>query len=100
MQKQRVVITGMGMLSPLAVGVEETWAKLIKGESGIRKIDRFDASEYPVQIAGQVPGADEEHGFNAEEFIGKKDMKKNVSFYPIRYESNRRSFKNGWSRKC
>tara|TARA_Y100001960_G_scaffold67037_1_gene70764 strand:- start:6031 stop:7290 length:1260 start_codon:yes stop_codon:yes gene_type:complete len=80
MQKQRVVITGMGMLSPLAVGVEETWAKLIKGESGIRKIDRFDASEYPVQIAGQVPGADEEHGFNAEEFIGKKDMKKMSRF--------------------
>ena len=80
MQKHRVVVTGMGVLSPLGVGVEPTWGKLIKGQSGIRKIDRFDVSDYAVQIAGQVPGATEEHGFNAEEFIGKKDMKKMSRF--------------------
>ncbi|HAG52267.1 MAG TPA: beta-ketoacyl-[acyl-carrier-protein] synthase II [Alphaproteobacteria bacterium] len=80
MQKQRVVITGMGLVSPLGVGVEPTWGKLIKGQSGIRRIDRFDPTDYAVQIAGQVPGADEEDGFNAEEFIGKKDMKKMSRF--------------------
>lgn len=80
MQKHRVVITGMGALTPLAVGVEPTWGKLIKGQSGIKRIDRFDPTDYAVQIAGQVPGADEEYGFNAEEFIGKKDMKKMSRF--------------------
>jgi 3-oxoacyl-[acyl-carrier-protein] synthase II len=80
MQKHRVVITGMGALTPLAVGVEPTWGKLIKGESGIRKITRFDTADYAVQIAGQVPSENEEFGFNAEEFIGKKDMKKMSRF--------------------
>jgi 3-oxoacyl-[acyl-carrier-protein] synthase II len=80
MQKQRVVITGLGVVSPLGVGIDATWKRLINGESGIRKIDRFDPEGFSVQIAGQVPSADEPYGFNAEEFIGKKDMRKMARF--------------------
>lgn len=52
---RRVVVTGLGMVSPLAVGAQESWEKLIAGESGIRKIVSFDVSDLSSQIAGQVP---------------------------------------------
>ena len=54
---RRVVVTGMGMVTPLGCGVEATWRRLIAGESGIRKIDRFEASDIPCRIAGMVPMA-------------------------------------------
>ncbi|MCP4354898.1 MAG: beta-ketoacyl-ACP synthase II [Proteobacteria bacterium] len=80
MQKQRVVITGLGVVSPLGADLDSTWSKLIKGQSGIRRIDRFDPTDFAVQIAGQVPSADEKDGFNAAEFIGKKNMKRMARF--------------------
>jgi len=52
--RRRVVITGVGAVTPLGLSAEETWRGLIAGESGIRRIERFDASELPVQIAGEV----------------------------------------------
>ena len=52
--KRRVVITGMGAVTPLAVGVEESWKKLCAGESGIKKITQFDASLLKCQVAGEV----------------------------------------------
>ncbi len=57
---RRVVVTGLGMVSPLAVGVEKNWKKLLNGESGLQSIDYFDASAYSCQIAGQVPRSDAE----------------------------------------
>lgn len=80
MDKKRVVITGLGIVSPLGVGVDITWNKLINGVSGIRRIDRFDPTDFSVQIAGQVPLAGEPDGFDAEEFLGKKDMRKMARF--------------------
>ncbi|KAF7148448.1 hypothetical protein RHSIM_Rhsim03G0209300 [Rhododendron simsii] len=53
--KKRIVITGMGLVSVLGNDVDTFYNKLLNGESGIRRIDRFDVSDYPVQIAGQVP---------------------------------------------
>ena len=54
MSKRRVVVTGMGMLSPLAASVEGTWQRMLKGESGIAPIQGFDASTYTTRFAGEV----------------------------------------------
>lgn len=66
MKKKRVVITGLGAVSPLGIGVEATWKRIIAGDSGITRITKFDASNLPSQIAGEVKG------FNPEEFMSAK----------------------------
>ena len=58
MAKRRVVITGMGMLSPLGLNVEDSWRAICAGESGIALVDSFDTTEFPAKIAGQVKGFD------------------------------------------
>ncbi len=63
---RRVVITGMGLITPLGIGVENTWAALCAGKSGIVEITRFDASDHQTKIAAEVKD------FNAEDFIPKK----------------------------
>ncbi len=70
MEKRRVVVTGVGLLTPLGVGVEESWSGLIQGKSGIKKITHFDASAFPTQIAGEI------EGFNPENYIEPKEIKK------------------------
>lgn len=67
---RRVVVTGLGVVSPLGTGTEKNWSAITSGKSGIGKITRFDASELPSQIAGEV------RDFNAEDFIDKKEIKK------------------------
>ena len=67
---RRVVITGVGAVSPLGCGNAKNWDALTSGKSGIGLITRFDASDMPVKIAGEVPD------FNAEEYIDKKEIKK------------------------
>jgi 3-oxoacyl-[acyl-carrier-protein] synthase II len=67
---RRVVITGVGAVSPLGTGNAANWDALVKGQSGIGLITRFDASDMPVKVAGEVKG------FNAEDFIDKKEIKK------------------------
>ncbi len=68
--ERRVVITGVGLVTPLAVGTEETWAALCAGESGIGEITRFDTSAFQTKIAGEVKG------FKAEDFLPKKEAKR------------------------
>ena len=68
--KKRVVITGMGIVSPLGIGIDENWQALCQGKSGIGPITRFDTTEYPAKIAGEVKN------FNPEEYVDKKDLKK------------------------
>lgn len=77
---RRVVVTGIGLVTPLASGAEATWNKLLAGKSGIRRIDRFDVSDLPAQIAGLVPPADEPDGFNPDNYITGKDQKKMDTF--------------------
>ncbi|MBI3398101.1 MAG: beta-ketoacyl-ACP synthase II [Deltaproteobacteria bacterium] len=72
--KRRVVVTGMGIISPMGTGIEKNWKGIVEGKSGIRRITRFDVSNFPVQIAGEVPD------FNPEEFIEKKEIKKMDTF--------------------
>ncbi len=70
-EQRRVVITGLGLVSPLGTGVQNNWEELITGRSGIRRIDRFPNTEtFPSRIAGQV------QGFRAEDFIEAKEIKK------------------------
>jgi 3-oxoacyl-[acyl-carrier-protein] synthase II len=54
--RRRVVVTGIGCVTPLGIGVDQTWSAALAGHSGVRRITRFDASEFPSQIAGEVPG--------------------------------------------
>ncbi len=58
MEIRRVVITGMGVVAPNGIGIENFWDSLVHGQSGIRKITRFDASSYLSQIAGEVQNFD------------------------------------------
>jgi 3-oxoacyl-[acyl-carrier-protein] synthase II len=74
---RRVVVTGMGIASPLGVGVEHVWQRLIAGDSGIGAIQSFDTTELPAKIAGQVPaGLRETGGLSLNEWIPVKDQKK------------------------
>lgn len=70
MAKRRVVITGMGMLTPLGNTVESTWDNLLKGKSGIRSVDHFDTSAFATRFAGLV------NDFNVETDISRKEAKK------------------------
>ncbi|MGA2462910.1 MAG: beta-ketoacyl-[acyl-carrier-protein] synthase family protein [Thermodesulfobacteriota bacterium] len=58
MEKRRVVITGMGVVAPNGIGIENFWDSLVHGRSAVRKITRFDASTYPCQVAAEVPNFD------------------------------------------
>jgi 3-oxoacyl-[acyl-carrier-protein] synthase II len=74
---RRVVVTGLGLVTPLACGVEATWKRLIAGESGLGAIQSFDVSDLPAKIAGQVPlGETSEGRFNADDWVPHKDQKK------------------------
>jgi 3-oxoacyl-[acyl-carrier-protein] synthase II len=67
---RRVVVTGVGLVSPLGVGTEQTWRAILEGRSGIGPITAFDASGFPSRIAGEVKG------FEPEKFIERKELKR------------------------
>ncbi len=85
---RRVVVTGMGLLTPLGIGVEETWRSLVAGKSGITEITRFDASQYNTQIAGEVKG------FRAEDFLPQKDAKRTQNFIAFAIAATRMALEN------
>ncbi|MEW9667600.1 beta-ketoacyl-ACP synthase II [Ammoniphilus sp. 3BR4] len=72
--KNRVVITGMGVISPIGKSVEEFWENLLAGKSGVDHITAFDVSDYPTRIAAEVKD------FNPEEFMDKKEVKRTDRF--------------------
>lgn len=72
--RRRVVVTGVGLVSPLAVGTAPTWQGLLAGKSGIGPITHFDAAAYPSRIAGEVKG------FDPRDYVDKKDVKKSDVF--------------------
>jgi 3-oxoacyl-[acyl-carrier-protein] synthase II len=71
---RRVVVTGMGVVSPFGVGIDAFWDGLTQGRSGVRRITRFDASSYPSQIAGEVPD------FNAAAHLPRRDVVRTDAF--------------------
>ena len=75
---RRVVVTGLGMLTPLGNGVDINWKRLISGSVGIRKILNFDVSDIPCKIAGQIPNKDEdsEAGLDIDQWIEPRDQKR------------------------
>ncbi|MEJ2017332.1 MAG: beta-ketoacyl-ACP synthase II [Maritimibacter sp.] len=74
---RRVVVTGLGMVSPLACGVEETWKRLLAGESGAGTITRFDASRVTTNYACEVPRGDGSDGtFNPDDWMAPKEQRK------------------------
>jgi len=78
---RRVVITGLGIVSPLGVGVENNWRQILAGRSGISGIQSFDVSDLPAKIAGSVPRGDTASGlFNADDFVPVKEQKKMDTF--------------------
>jgi len=74
---RRVVVTGLGMVTPLACGVEPTWRRLIAGESGIGRIEGFEVSDLACKIAGQIPRGEGSNGsFNPDQWMEPKEQRK------------------------
>ena len=73
---RRVVITGMGLLTPLGLGLKANWDKLTAGVSGISKITAFDVTDYPSQIAGQVPRGTQAGEFNPDDYLSLKEQRR------------------------
>jgi 3-oxoacyl-[acyl-carrier-protein] synthase II len=74
---RRVVVTGLGMVSPLGCGVEPSWKRLLNGESGARRIESFDVSDIPTKIGCAIPRGDGSNGtFNPDQWMDPKDQRK------------------------
>src|SRR5262249_1037452 len=72
-----VVITGMGMVTPLGCGVENTWQRLIKGESGAKKVDHFEVADLACKVACVIPRGDGTNGtFNADQWMTPQEQRK------------------------
>jgi 3-oxoacyl-[acyl-carrier-protein] synthase II len=74
MSRRRVVVTGLGVVSPVGIGTEESWSAIVAGKSGIGPITLFDASTFPTRIAGEA------HGFDPSKFMDRKEVRRNDRF--------------------
>src|SRR5215469_16464248 len=78
---RRIVVTGMGLVTPLGIGLERNWTSLTEAQSGIREIQSFDVSDLPAKIAAQVPRGETASGlFNADDWVPSKDQRKMDGF--------------------
>ena len=77
---KRVVVTGLGMVSPLACGVEATWKRLIAGEAAAARVENFEVSDLPCKIAAQVPRGDGSDAFRPDEWMEPKEQRRNDEF--------------------
>ncbi|AVT81986.1 beta-ketoacyl-ACP synthase II [Rhodopseudomonas palustris] len=95
---RRVVVTGLGMVSPLGCGVEPTWSRVLAGESGARKIDAFDVSDIASQIACIIPRGDGTNGtFNPDQWMEPKDQRKVDDFIVYAMAAARQALDDaGW----
>jgi 3-oxoacyl-[acyl-carrier-protein] synthase II len=80
---RRVVVTGLGMVTPLGVGVDLNWSRILAGKSGISLISNFEVSDITCQIAGQVPGPDEDGGLNLDDFIDPREQRRQDRFIQL-----------------
>ncbi len=95
---RRVVVTGLGMVSPLGCGVDTTWSRILNGESGAKRIDTFDVSDLSSQIACVVPRGDGSDGsFNADQWMEPKDQRKVDDFIVFAMAAARQALDDaGW----
>jgi 3-oxoacyl-[acyl-carrier-protein] synthase II len=77
MSRRRVVVTGLGIVCPVGIGVDESWRGIVAGKSGIGPITQFDASSFPTRIAGEVKN------FEAEKYMDKKEIRRNDRFIQL-----------------
>tara|TARA_B100000965_G_scaffold68082_1_gene53501 strand:+ start:443 stop:1702 length:1260 start_codon:yes stop_codon:yes gene_type:complete len=92
---RRVVVTGMGMVTPLGCGVNHNWNELLKGISGANNITRFNSSNFKCKVACEVPIGDGSNGtFNSEDWIEKKEIKKIDDFIKYSLASCEESFRD------
>ncbi|HEX3861781.1 MAG TPA: beta-ketoacyl-ACP synthase II [Stellaceae bacterium] len=78
---RRIVVTGMGLVTPLGIGLKNVWGRLLEGESGIGAIQSFDVSDMPSRVAAQVPRGDRASGlFNADDWVPPKDQRRMDEF--------------------
>ncbi|CAO3419401.1 beta-ketoacyl-ACP synthase II [Azospirillum doebereinerae] len=77
---RRVVVTGLGLVTPLGVGHALNWERLVAGQSGIRAITGFDVSDLPAKVAGQIPRGTGEGDFNPDAYVPVKDQRKMDDF--------------------
>jgi 3-oxoacyl-[acyl-carrier-protein] synthase II len=74
---RRVVVTGLGMVTPLGCGVEHSWQRLLAGQSGVSRVERIDVSDLPSRVAGQIPRGDGKAGtYNPDEWMEPKEQRK------------------------
>ena len=88
MSKRRVVVTGLGLITPVGIGVTESWANIISGQSGIGKITKFDCSTYPSQVAGEVKN------FDPLLYIPPKDARRMDTFIQFGIAAGIEAFKD------
>lgn len=95
---RRVVVTGMGILSPLGTGVDHVWQNIINGKSGIRAVTSFDVSDITSRVAGQVPAGDGSNGtFNPDDYVEPKEQKKVDRFILLGMAAATQAIKDsGW----
>ncbi len=95
---RRVVVTGLGMVTPLGCGVEPTWKRLINGESGARRIESFDVSDLPAKIACQIPRGDGSDGtYNPDQWMEPKEQRKVDDFIVFAMSAARQALDHsGW----
>jgi 3-oxoacyl-[acyl-carrier-protein] synthase II len=95
---RRVVVTGIGLVTPLGIGAERVWRRLIEGQSGIRAIQSFDVSDLPAKIAGQVPVGETTNGdFNVDDWIPPKEQRKMDPFIVFALAAAEQAVKDsGW----
>ncbi|MEC7049169.1 MAG: beta-ketoacyl-ACP synthase II [Pseudomonadota bacterium] len=80
---RRVVVTGLGMVTPLGVGVDHNWSRILAGQTGISHITNFKVDDISCQIAGQVPGADVEGGLDLDSFIDPREQRRQDRFIQL-----------------
>jgi 3-oxoacyl-[acyl-carrier-protein] synthase II len=88
LSRRRVVVTGLGIVSPLGSSIATAWDGIVNGRSGIGLVDKMDLSAFPVRIGGQV------QGFNAEEYMAPKDLRKFDPFVPFGVASAAQAIKD------
>jgi len=97
---RRVVVTGLGMVTPLACGVESTWRRLLAGESGVDRVQNFDTSDLACQIAAQAPRGTEGDAFNPDDWMDSKEQRRVDDFIVYGVSAASQALRDaGWAPK-